>query len=232
MQNDPLVEWQRLSENYSRMYDDQLLDLAADSQDLTEQARQVLGDEMRKRGIELPKPSGFARKIPDPTIERASNSFSVVSRAPEPVPDTPDAEDESDGSHEYTWKTELCECEDREEAWQISEMLRQAGIESWTERPGNYSRYAQLDSGGPRIMVAADQLEQAQEVAARPIPHEIIEQSRMQLPEFEPPVCPKCGAGDPVLKGVDPYNTWHCEACENEWTEAPDAAGDEEKAGQ
>ena len=53
MQNDPLVEWQKLTETYSKMYDDELLDLAADSDDLTELAQQVLRDEMRKRGLEL-----------------------------------------------------------------------------------------------------------------------------------------------------------------------------------
>ena len=36
MQNDPLVEWQRLTETYSKMYDGELLELAADSDDLTE----------------------------------------------------------------------------------------------------------------------------------------------------------------------------------------------------
>src|ERR1039458_2695794 len=55
MQIDPLVEWQRLTETYSKMYDDELLQLAVDSDDLTEQAKQVLSDEMRKRGLELPR---------------------------------------------------------------------------------------------------------------------------------------------------------------------------------
>jgi uncharacterized protein (DUF983 family) len=48
----------------------------------------------------------------------------------------------------------------------------------------------------------------------------------MQVPEYELPVCPKCGAGDPVLEGVDPFNSWLCEACGNEWTES---AADDEK---
>jgi hypothetical protein len=223
MQTDPFVEYRRLTENYSKMYDQELLNLAADTADLTEQARQVLSDEMRKRGIELPKPGGAVRKIPDPVMERASTAFSVVSRAPEPVADTPDLEDRSDRQHEYTWKTVLCECESQEEAWQICEMLRRAGIESWIDGPrGSYSPYSgELDLSTPRVLVAADQLDQAQEIAARPIPQEIVEQSKMQTPEFEPPVCPKCGAEDPVLESADPANAWKCEACEYEWTEAP-----------
>jgi len=61
----------------------------------------------------------------------------------------------------------LCECEEREEAWQIREVLRQAGIESWIEGQG--SRVWD-GMGNPRILVAADQFEQAREIATRPIP--------------------------------------------------------------
>jgi hypothetical protein len=116
----------------------------------------------------------------------------------------------------------LRECEDPEEAWQICEALKQAGIESWIEGPGgSYSPYPQLDQRSPRILVAADRFEEARAIAAKPIPKEIVEQCKMQAPEFEPPVCPKCGAGDPVLEDVDPFNTWRCEACGNLWTESP-----------
>jgi ribosomal protein L37AE/L43A len=73
--------------------------------------------------------------------------------------------------------------------------------------------------GNLRITVPADRLEEAREIIARPIPKEIVEQSRMTVPEFELPVCPKCGAGDPVLEEVDPVNSWLCEACGNQWTE-------------
>ena len=66
-----------------------------------------------------------------------------------------EAAEEGDLPVEYTWKTPLCECEDQEEAWQIQEVLRQAGIESWIEGPG-YSVGPELSS--PRIVVAADQL--------------------------------------------------------------------------
>jgi transposase-like protein len=68
-------------------------------------------------------------------------------------------------------------------------------------------------------MVAADQLESAVEIVARPIPQDVIDECSEEAPEFEPPSCPKCGAGDPVLEGVDPVNSWRCEACGNQWTE-------------
>jgi ribosomal protein L37AE/L43A len=142
-------------------------------------------------------------------------------------------EQESNFPHDYTWKTQLCECDGLEEAWQISEVLKQAGIESWIERPGS-RRYSVVPDasmeGDLQVLVAADQLDQARAIAARPIPQEIVEQSKMQAPEFEPPVCPVCGAGDPVLEDVDPFNTWKCEACGKEWTESATALKDEEKA--
>jgi hypothetical protein len=60
MQNDPFVEWQRLTGLYGVMYDGELLNLAADSADLTDTARQVLHDEMKKRGLDEPSAAGDA----------------------------------------------------------------------------------------------------------------------------------------------------------------------------
>jgi hypothetical protein len=117
--------------------------------------------------------------------------------------------------HEYTWKTPLCECDDRAGAWQLCEALRRVGIDSWIERHGFSS-----ELGGPVVTVAADQLEAARAIAARPIPQEIVDLSKMEVPEFEAPVCPKCGAEDPVLEDVEPVNSWLCEACGAQWTES------------
>jgi hypothetical protein len=201
------------------MYDDELFELAADSADLTEQVRQVLGDEIRKRGLEDPRTVSQARK--EANLPAAPQRDSDVNTSDVDLLGSGAAVQDGDVPREYTWKTVLCECEDREEAWQICEVLRQAGIESWIEGPGgSYSPYSQLDQRSPRILVAADRFDEAREIAAWPIPKEIVEQSKMQSPEFETPVCPNCGAGDPVLEGVDPFNTWKCEACGNEWTES------------
>jgi ribosomal protein L37AE/L43A len=79
--------------------------------------------------------------------------------------------------------------------------------------------------------VAADQLEEAVEIASRPIPQDILDQSREDVPEYEAPGCPKCGSQDPVLEAVDPVNTWRCEACGKQWTEsADDVEGEPDQA--
>ena len=227
MQIDPLVEWQRLTETYSKMYDAELLQLAADSADLTEPAQQALGDEMRKRGLALARSSGTTPGDADGMQERAATASGVDPGAPELVPDTPDTTEREGPQLEYTWKTALCECETSEEAIQLAAALRHSGIECWIEgRRGTYSPYAQVDQGLPRILVPADRLEEAGEIAAKPIPKEIIEDLETEVPEFEAPVCPKCGAADPILDSADPVNSWFCEACEHEWTDP--AEGDAE----
>jgi transposase-like protein len=117
----------------------------------------------------------------------------------------------------------LCECDEPERAALIREVLKEAGIESWIQGPG-YS--VAPDMSSPSILVAADQLEQAREIVARPIPQSIIEQFQMQIPEFEPPVCPGCGAEDPLLESVDPRNTWLCESCGKQWTDPEEDPND------
>jgi hypothetical protein len=143
--------------------------------------------------------------------------------------DEPEGEGEDAGPTEFTWKTPLCDCESYEEAWQISEALRRAGIESWIERPGARQPvvWDQSMVGNLQVRVAADQLDQAREIAAKQIPQEIVDESHEDVPEYEPPKCPNCGAEDPVLESAEPTNSWLCEACGKQWTE-PQLAGEEQ----
>jgi hypothetical protein len=214
MQANPFEEWQRLTELYREMGDGELEELDAGKSDLTEVAQQVLRDEMKKRGLD--KPSGLNNEA-----DAAGRSASPIwNRRGDSTTDG-EAVEASEQAVEYTWKTVLCECEDREEAWQLREVLRLAGIESWIEGPG-YGDGNNLYN--PRIVVGADQLEKAQEIISRPIPQEIVEQSKMQIPDYEPPACPSCGATDPVLEGADPVNSWRCESCGKQWTEKAEDA--------
>jgi hypothetical protein len=121
-----------------------------------------------------------------------------------------------DGPHEYSWKTELCTCDTREEAWQMGQVLGRAGIDSWIQQPRGSGG---LD--GPRVMVGADQLEHARAIAAQPIPQDIIDESREldDAPAYENPKCPKCHAPDPTLESVEPSNNWLCESCGYTWSD-------------
>lgn len=248
MQADPMLEWQTLTAHYRELSDDELRELAADFNDLTETAQQVLRSEMRSRGVgdpevpdtptttnatpsnaplasNAPSAPAAAHVEPEPGPEYPGFYAGYFGRMPEIVPDAPDGSDD-EGTHDYTWKTDLCDCDTNEQAQELSAALRQAGIESWVQQAREFGRRY------PLVLVAADQLEQARAIAARPIPPEIVAESEIEVPEFVPPSCPKCGAGDPVLEAVDPANSWKCEQCGERWTEsAPAAAEQPPKAG-
>ena len=221
-----MLEWQRLSEHYRAMNDDELHQLAADFADLTDTAQQVLRSEFQNRGLgepeaasPVPVPSNTpsvpttARVEPEPGPEYPGFYAEYFGRMPELVPDPPDgAEDE--GVHDYTWKTVLCDCETDEQAQELSAALLQAGIGNWVQQAREFGRRY------PRVLVAADQLEQARAIAARPISLEIIAESQTNVPDFTPPSCPKCGTADPILEGVDPVNSWKCEQCGQKWIDS------------
>ncbi len=206
MRRDPFAERQTLAQLYKEMGDVELDELNADIANLTDMAQEVLRDEMKSRGLNQPRG----------TSEIAEHPLAPLSDPNGAPPEIEYAVEDSDQLLEFTWKTPLCVCEDGEQAGQLQAALRTAGIESWIE--GSGYRVA-VDTLNPRVLVAADQLEQAQVIAARPIPQEIVEHSKMEIPEYEPPVCPKCGVGDPVMESSDPVNSWLCEDCGAQWTD-------------
>ncbi len=214
MQRDTTADWQSLTQLYATMSDEELYALDEDFGNLTEVAQLVLRNEMKKRGLNEPLgikqvPSNRPENIPDPELDPDDDSPAVDGNA-----------EEDDQPPEYTWKTLLCECDDSESGRQIRAALKQAGIDSWIDGQGY--RVA-IDTSNPRILVAADQLEKAQEILSRPIPQAIVEQSKMQIPDYEPPVCPSCGAEDPILESADPVNSWLCESCGKQWTDSAEA---------
>ena len=228
MQVDPVLEGQRLTAQYRQMYDEELLQLARNFDDLTETAQRALQAEMLSRGLGDPV-SPIARqqmfnprRVPSAQL---SEELHAGSGASQTEPGAAEASHEEDSLHEYTWKTPLCECSSREDAAMLQEALRRAGIDSWIQYEGYTISFVpsaenQSTSRSLQILVAADQLDEARMIAEQPIPKEIVDELRAEIPEFVEPRCPRCGSEDVVLESVDPENTWRCEQCEAEWAEA------------
>jgi hypothetical protein len=63
MNQDPFEEWRRLTELYREMSDEELYELYASIADLTEQAQQILSDEMKSRGLKRQSASGQETKL-------------------------------------------------------------------------------------------------------------------------------------------------------------------------
>jgi ribosomal protein L37AE/L43A len=232
MQIDPVQEWQRLAEEYRQKSEGELLELARDFGDLTETAQQALRAEMRSRGLGDPEAPRTApgdstlRRVPrvDARVydEQEDTVFRTMrgpaGNTPEPASDGDESVEDEAEPHDYTWLTYLCECQSREQAAQLCEVLRRAEIDC---------RFQSYGLVYPRVLVAADQLDQARAIAAKPIPSEVIDDSKVEFPEYVVPKCPKCGAEDPILEEVEPSNTWRCEQCDAQWTETMPKAEDE-----
>jgi hypothetical protein len=196
---------------------------------------------MQSRGLRDPESAAAlpafpashpALHIANPDERNDSTSFSVGTDALQLVPSAPESENDDEHPREYTWKTPLCTCDSREEAMCLMEVLRRAGIESWINFDGYTTSFIpslenRFTTGGLQILVAADQLDRAHAIAAAPIPQEIADEANREIPEFVEPKCPKCGSDDVVLDGVEPVNTWRCEQCDAEWTEALPEPGEE-----
>lgn len=230
MHFDHSQEWLRLSEEYRARADEELIELNRDFADLTPVAQQALAAELQSRGLDkiieeerqraASNNGPFAKRQFSPFAQRAQVALegdplanALGGNAPELVSDDEQNDSEPGEAVEYTWKTLLCECEERDQARQIWEMLRRAGIESWIK-----SRELGLNYN--RVLVAADELDRARSVIANPIPQDIIDKSRETVPEFELPRCPACGAEDPILESAEPVNAWKCENCGEEWTDS------------
>ena len=229
MHFDHSQEWLRLAGEYRAKGDEELYELYRDLNDLTEVAQQALRAELQSRGLDkkiadaqqaaASKNGQMERLGLAPVIDRTDEGIegdvfgsTLGSNVRELVRD--DEADDADANEpvEYSWKTVLCECEEKEQAYQIWEVLKRAGIESWIQPRASGLIYT-------RVLVAADELDRAQAIVARPIPQDIIDESREIVPEFEPPRCPSCGAEDPTLESVEPVNTWKCESCGREWAD-------------
>ena len=216
MPTDPVEEWRRLSALYSEMGDIEIQELADQINDLTPSAQNVLRDELKKRGLLENRSANSAFDSLSPRHAKNGRMVShFVPASPEGVESIDEMEE--DNTVEFSWKTLLCECADLPEARAIARVLMTAGIESWIERNAQYY----TGPGGPKVVVAADQVEHAKHILEQPIPLDILEEERelQNAPQYELPTCPKCAAPDPILESVEPSNNWLCESCDHTWSD-------------
>ena len=215
MSADPVEEWRRLSALYSEMGDIEIQELTNQISEITPAAHDVLREEIEKRELDKrPDVPASSSLSPQQATDRRTISHFVPASGE--VGDLIE-EIEEETPVEFSWKTLLCECADIPEARAIARVLMSAGIECWIERSGQFYGGA----GGPKIVVAADQLDHAQQLLEQPIPQSILDEERelQNAPQYELPTCPECGAPDPILESVEPSNNWLCESCDHAWSD-------------
>lgn len=240
-ETDPAREWQRLTELYLSKYDDELLTLAEDLADLTPIAQQVLQAEIQRRRLATPRPASALEKTsqvpavkpqginlskdarhlgePDEPLQRSSEfKKPLVGEYLDWIPEQ-EREPESEGGQvEYIPKVILREFGSSNEARAAKYLLEQAGIHSWIEGSGQGS----LDLRAPRLLVAADQLDEANTALPDILPGDLVLEMGQEVQDFLVPPCPSCGAADSLLESspeAEQVNHWHCESCGRRWEE-------------
>jgi hypothetical protein len=200
MSIDPVKEWQRLSKLYAEKSDQELAELSASFHELTEIAQQVLQDELKRRGLSSP-----GELAQPPLIENQDAIQDNFELEETPLPESE--------MEEVPWI--LHESGDAQILGELQEALNQAGISSRIVNPQENiyrSRFLQLQVAERDALRSEQILAQPREL--KPSPPKIDEG------DFETPSCPKCGASDPLLESVEPFNTWLCENCGTHWTES------------
>lgn len=239
-ETDPAREWQRLTELYLAKYDDELLALADDLDELTPVAQQVLQAELQRRGLKVSSPAAAEEErssdqrsqfdLPDPSSvyfaqkDRAGGIFLPKAEFKKPVageyldwiPD--EAQDDEKQAVHYIPKVLLREFAAAEEARAAKYLLSKAGIESWVE----VAERQGFDLRAPRLFVAADQMEEAKAALPDILPGDLVLEMGQEVEDFMVPPCPSCGAVDSLLESspeAEQGNHWYCESCGHRWEE-------------
>jgi DNA-directed RNA polymerase subunit M/transcription elongation factor TFIIS len=209
---DPVAEWQRLSELYRRMSDNELLVLARQSSELTDTAQQALAQEVSQRGLKLQpeKPSA------------APN--------PEPQTDSPYAEDRE--------LIEICTVWSLPDALQLQTLLDGAGIpffmgpekatgvDAVTSNFVNGVSVQVMRIGLPWIRGALENYTPANEPSPR---------QEEELGEL-PVRCPECHSTEVIFERLladpatatdksPPQYEWTCASCGYQWKDDGMAKG-------
>lgn len=193
-------KYQEFVERYRAYGDAELLELAASADDLTEAAQEALRVEIGARRLVVPAKAPVVRRreIAE-EIGVAGDSLASLRDFADLAPD------------ECVW--EYAEVADSAAAMRA---LAADGIESVVVQAGG--RYG-TDSRPPRLVVGPDDVERAELILSRPIAAEFRDDGAAEE-EYVEPMCPACGAAEPLLEAVDPVNQWSCEACGHLWADA------------
>jgi hypothetical protein len=197
---EPALEWLRLSEHYRRMTDEELLTLASESPNLTDNARQVLASEMSHRGL-----NAVAKKPSPPTLVPADSTY--------------------DADRELV---ELSTVWSLRDALDVQTLLDRAGIPFFLG-PENSTRVAAVSNFGSGVSVAVMRvgLPWAQQAIKHFKPQDLPDPRQPEEAQFEMR-CPRCHSADVILEGlvaetgdeaensVRKY-TWSCDMCQHEW---------------
>ncbi|HUO61364.1 MAG TPA: hypothetical protein VMU24_11900 [Candidatus Acidoferrales bacterium] len=231
---DPNQEWNQQTENYRRMADEELLNLAAQESELTDIAREVLQGEMQARALKYEPLTKSATKHRDRwavASPRFAQEEQPQTLLPEPI-------------HLEYWRgsrRDPCDLEgtgliewDRtdslEEALRVRDVLAAENIpvafgNEMVESPEEIASY----QGGVPVIIPACDRQRAEQSWAEANPKEYLEALEQAKEEQSEPAeaacCPHCRSFEIVLLSVKDSSNgeqvyrWRCDACGHKWTD-------------
>lgn len=216
---DPAGEFLRITERYHGMSDEELLNLARESSQLTDSAHEALASEMRCRGVKLePEVPETDRPEPEPI---------PAHRLQSPSEGAQDDSEEDDPYAEERELVELCEVWSRRDAYQVQWLLDRAGIPFFMgpEKATDVDKVTSNFTKGISVQImrvgtywAAQAIEHYEPDDEPPTPPEEKEWKEI------PVRCPKCQSSDVVfidLRGdqceTRPCFRWTCDTCGHRW---------------
>ena len=229
---DPEQERQRLRDFYSRQMDGRLEQIATQADGMTDVAREVLKEELLRRGLDV--------DLLQPA--RAENITPAPAEAP-PEPKPIVDEDDLPGEFEKRNMLTIRRFRDLPEALLAKGSLDSAGIDSFLEDE-NMVRMDWFISnllGGIKLVVDAENVEAANEILNQPIPENFDVEG---VGDYQQPRCPQCQSMDVSFEELDkpiaygglfvnipiPVHRkgWICHSCKHAWQE--DEAGPNAKS--
>ena len=200
----PASESLRLAERYRQMTDDELLDIAAHSSELTDPAKQALAQEMSTRKLKLPDPA------PIPPME-------------------PETQESEDAYSEDRRPVDLCTVWSSRDALKVQNLLDQAEIPFFIgpEKATRAEAVTSNFTAGLTVQVMQIGLPWAQQALQH---YEPADEPPKQGPSegILAVHCPKCHSEDVVFEtlvegpagqpSAEKY-AWECASCGNHWVD-------------
>lgn len=194
-------EYQQLAKRYAAMYDEELLQLGAEIDDLTDVAKSALGDELKHRKLSIPSPADE-----EPMRERLAEDPNYLQEISQIA------------RFNYMWGGPSRAFDTSEDTIMASMALDDAGISNWIYNPGGNK----FDVKNTLLRFLPQDEGRVDTVLAQPISSEIRDRyaETQTIEDFRVPDCPVCGTPDPLLESAEPVNEWFCESCGHQWKDA------------
>jgi DNA-directed RNA polymerase subunit M/transcription elongation factor TFIIS len=207
---DPAGEWLRLSKHYRQLSDDELVDLARQTSELTDVAQQVLAQEIANRRLKIPPEEPAAPRSPASRPDSAEDA------------ESPYAEDRE-------WVV-LCPVWSLADALKLQHLLDGAGIPFYMgpERATSAEAVTSNFANGLSVQIMQVGVPLARRVLQQYFPADApLEENAEESDNFAIH-CPKCHSTEVVFEDLDrgqknsegePSSKfkWTCDSCGHEW---------------